>query len=166
MLLVGLETEYITQDDLTRLEALLDQYKGRVDYIVGSLHHANGVPIDFDLPTFRKALQSFSGPGEMEERQLLDALFCSYFDAQYELLCRFHPEIIGHIDLCRLYYPDLRFSDFPATWEKIERNVLYAVQYGALFEANAAALRKGWKSGYPGKDVMEVKTNSRPTEQY
>ena len=39
--------------------------------------------------------------------------FLAYFEAQYELIQRFKPEIIGHFDLCRLYDPNLRFADFP-----------------------------------------------------
>jgi histidinol-phosphatase (PHP family) len=38
----------------------------------------------------------------------------------------------------------------------IERNIRYAVDYGALFEINTAALRKGWPSPYPAEDVVEV----------
>jgi len=86
----------------------------------------------------------------------MDTFLSTYFDAQYELFRRFQPEIIGHFDLCRLYRPNLRFCDFPSAWLKLERNVQFAIGYGALFEANAAALRKGWQSAYPAEDVMEL----------
>jgi len=36
------------------------------------------------------------------------------------------------------------------------KNVLYAIEYGALFEVNAAAFRKGWDAAYPGQDVIEM----------
>ena len=80
----------------------------------------------------------------------------AYFEAQYELIQRFKPEVIGHFDLCRLYDPNLRFADFRVVWKMIERNIRFAVDYGALFEINTAALRKGWSSPYPAKDVVEV----------
>lgn len=80
----------------------------------------------------------------------------AYFDAQYEVLQRFKPEIVGHLDLCRLYTPDLKFTDFQEVWKRIERNVEYAISYGALFEVNTAAFRKKWKTAYPGPDVAQV----------
>ena len=155
-LLVGLETEFITDDDMAGLERLLERHGSRIEYLVGSVHHANGIPIDFDLPTFQRALDSFTDPPNPNHSQALECLFLSYFDKQFDLMRRFHPEVIGHFDLCRLYYPSLRFQDYPAVWEKVERNVQYAAEYGALFELNAAAFRKGWDDAYPGSDVIQV----------
>ncbi|KAJ6617085.1 histidinol-phosphatase [Mycena sp. CBHHK59/15] len=153
-LLVGLETDYITSLDLERLRELLQRHQGDVQYIIGSIHHVNGIPIDFDLTTFRKAVDSMECTTEHETRD--GAFLSAYFDAQYELLQRFHPEVIGHFDLCRLYNPSLQLSEYPEAWERAKRNILYAVGYGALFEVNAAALRKQWTTPYPGEDVVEV----------
>ena len=139
-----------------QLALLLERHKGKIEYLVGSVHHVNEFPIDFDKPTFECALQSFGAktvPGECTIKELLDG----YIDAQYDLFTQFHPEIIGHFDLCRLYYPNLDFRDFPDVLAKIERNISYACDYGALFEFNAAAFRKGWNTAYPGKDIVEVR---------
>ncbi|KIJ62078.1 hypothetical protein HYDPIDRAFT_95056 [Hydnomerulius pinastri MD-312] len=158
-LLVGLETEFITESDLENLSALLSEHSSRIEYIVGSIHHVNSIPIDFDHALFERALHSFTdtvadiiAPG----RGHMDKFLSAYFDAHYRLLERFRPEIIGHLDLCRLYNPELRFSEFPNAWEKLKRNVNFAIKYGALFEVNAAALRKGWKTSYPGEDVAAL----------
>lgn len=152
-ILVGLETEYITTLDLDKLDSVLQTYGERIQYLVGSVHHVNEIPIDFDMETYQRAVDTSN----------LEDFLVSYLDAQYELLNRFHPEIIGHIDLCRLYTPDITFSSFPRVSENLTRNVRYAIQYGALFEVNAAAFRKNWKTSYPGKDVLEVSLSSRPT---
>ncbi|KAF8631672.1 hypothetical protein AX15_002258 [Amanita polypyramis BW_CC] len=152
-LLVGLETEYITTLDLERLNDILQIYGDRIQFLVGSIHHVNSIPIDFDFDTYRKAMDSLC---IADESQAQEMFLASYFDAQYELMQRFHPEIIGHIDLCRLYIPELRFSDFPRVQEKLRRNVKFGTQYGALFEVNAAAYRKKWKTAYPGGDVIEL----------
>lgn len=157
-ILVGLETEFITTLDLDNLQTLLQRYAGRIEYLVGSLHHVNGIPIDFDTETYKKALASFFVEGGSPDEHMENFL-CSYFDAQYELLRRFHPEVIGHIDLCRLHEPCLSLESYSQVWKKLERNVRYAVDYGALFELNAAALRKGWSSSYPGEDVVKVSTS-------
>ncbi|KAG6888549.1 hypothetical protein C0995_007421 [Termitomyces sp. Mi166 len=153
-LLVGLETEYITGSDLDNLESLLTRVGSRVEYIVGSVHHVNTIPIDFDLDTFHKALASLDTGFATQNQQ--ETFLSAYFDAQYELLTRFRPQIVGHFDLCRLYNPGLVFADYPAAWAKVERNVKFAIDYGALFEVNAAAFRKGWDSAYPAPDVIEA----------
>ncbi|CAE6345819.1 unnamed protein product [Rhizoctonia solani] len=157
-LLVGLETEYITPDDLDQLEALLERYGEKIEYVVGSVHHCNGIPIDFDRPTFEKAVASFSdsqtikveefGPNEVQA-----AFLNEYLDTQFRLMERIHPEVIGHFDLCRLYTPHLSLEP---VWNRVERNVRYAVDYGAAFELNAAAFRKGWDSAYPGRDIVNL----------
>lgn len=157
-LLVGLETEFITIADLEHLQKLLTKHENQIEYLVGSVHHVNSIPIDFDLPTFEESLRSMSC-GEISANNTMEMFLSAYFDAQYELLSRFQPEIIGHFDLCRLYRPGLQFRDFPSVWQKLERNIQFAIQYGALFEINAAAFRKGWQSAYPAEDVVEVKLN-------
>jgi len=158
-LFVGAETEYITELDSTRLQSLLDHHRGRIEFLVGSIHHVNAIPIDFDDATFRRALESFSPDlsSEMsEDDSRISALLGSYLDSQYLLMQRFHPEIIGHLDLCRLYRAKLEFRTFPGALAKLQRNIEYACGYGALFELNAAAFRKGWDSAYPGRDVLQI----------
>lgn len=153
-LLIGLETENITAPDLDALEALLKSHTGRIDYLVGSVHHVNEIPIDFDFETYQMALHHGQWATEHEAQE---SFLCKYFDAQLALLERFHPEVVGHFDLCRLYNPHLRFCDFPAAWERIERNILYVVRYGGLFEVNSAAFKKGWNTAYPGEDIVSVR---------
>ncbi|KAI9511378.1 histidinol-phosphatase [Russula earlei] len=162
-LLIGLETEYISALDLEGLSKILKAHKGRIDYIVGSVHHVNEIPIDVNFDTYQRCLDNIIPPihpadsTEADQgRERLGIFLETYLDAQFDLLSKFHPEIIGHIDLCRLYTPDLRFGDFPRAWDKLERNIKFAIAYGALFEANAAALRKGWRTAYPGEDVAEL----------
>jgi histidinol-phosphatase (PHP family) len=148
-LLVGLETEYITSHDLDCLHDLLFRHAREIEYVVGSVHHVNSIPIDFDLATYHTAVSSCSN---------LDVYLTAYLDAQYDLITRFQPEIIGHIDLCKLYTPDLKLRDHPVAWARLERNVIAAIAYGALFEVNAAAFRKGWDTAYPGLDIISVRT--------
>ncbi|KAF6761483.1 histidinol-phosphatase [Ephemerocybe angulata] len=153
-LLVGLETEYISDVDLDGLSTLLEKFGKRVEYVVGSIHHVRTVPIDFDIATFDKALDLFGSENSATDRHEL--LFSDYFDAQYTLLQRFKPEIIGHFDLCRMFTPQLLLSDYSLVWSKVIRNIRYAVSYGALFEVNAAAFRKKWETAYPGEEVLKA----------
>lgn len=140
---------------MDQLDDTLRLLGDKIQYLVGSVHHVNGVPIDLDIQTYQKAVDSF-GSGLADEHHARGEFLESYFDAQYGLLQRFHPEIVGHIDLCRLYTPELRFADYPRAFGKLRRNVKFAVDYGALFEVNAAAFKKNWKTAYPGRDILEV----------
>ncbi|EIW73693.1 hypothetical protein TREMEDRAFT_25585 [Tremella mesenterica DSM 1558] len=148
-LLIGIETEYITSKDLDYTSELIEQHE-EIQYVVGSIHHVKGIPIDFDRETWLKSVKAF-GVGEE-----LNSFFCEYFDSQYQLLVNLQPEVIGHFDLCLLYDPTVSLRYFTKVWEKVKRNVVYVVGYGGLFEANSAALRKGWEGSYPSKDVLEL----------
>lgn len=174
--LIGLETDYITEIDLERLSALLAKHGDSIEYIIGSVHHVAEYPIDYGKELFDEAAASISmtensvsGAGNNEipndgadGTHNLPMFISHYLDQQYTLLTRFQPEIIGHFDLFRLYYPSytLSQSSTPELWEKMTRNINYAVGYGALFEINAAAFRKGWSQAYPGKEIAEVSSSS------
>lgn len=156
-ILVGCETENIsspaTLDYLTSIlgGTAADPASigaGKVDYLVGSVHHSHGIPIDFDPATFDKALASF----EHE----YDAFVEFYLDLHHETMQRLQPEVIGHFDLFRLFRPDAKVNAVSRVWDKVERNVRFAVSYGALFECNAAAFRKGWQTAYPGREILDV----------
>lgn len=187
-LLVGIETDHITPLDATGLAKVLKEKHGDIDYMVGSVHHVNGVPIDFDRDTWLRAVREADSaehgrtmipsadlggkpslvplPADLPKDHLpttaeLLSFFNAYFDAQYQLLSTQRPEVIGHFDLCRLYMPNIDFKDeaLPGVWSKIQRNIRFAAGYGALFELNAAAFRKGWEVSYPGPEIVEVSSS-------
>ena len=152
-LLVGMESEYITKQTIRHIEDLRSRHQDNIQLIVGSVHHVAEIPIDLNRQTFDHAMSKV----DKDESTRVSSLMIAYLDQQYELLQAFQPEVIGHFDLCRLYMPtlDLRSSD--EVWSRVQRNVRFAAEYGALFEVNAAAFRKGWTSGYPGEEVLEVR---------
>ncbi|CUA70951.1 histidinol-phosphatase (PHP family) [Rhizoctonia solani] len=157
-LLIGLETDYITTNDLSQLEALLERHGEKIEYVVGSVHHCNGIPIDFDRSTFEKAVASFADSqdiqiAELSPSQVQVVFLNEYLDAQFQLMERIHPEVIGHFDLCKLYTPHLSLGP---VWDRVERNVRYAVAYGAAFELNTAAFRKGWDCAYPSREIVQL----------
>lgn len=157
---------------------------GRVQYLVGGVHHAHGQAIDFDLPTFQAALQAFALPASSADAQLTDAqkqriahwrLAAAYLDAQYALMQRVRPEVVAHFDLVRLWSSELpllltaadegslaaaELEALRVTDARVRRNVRYAASYGALFEVSGAAVRKGWPTPYPGQEILEVRLSS------
>jgi histidinol-phosphatase (PHP family) len=114
---------------------------------MGSLHHVNNIPIDFDKKTFDFALQSYNND--------MEALSLQYFEDQFNLIKKFHPKVIGHFDLIKLFAPqDYQFSS--AVKEKIDRNIRYIVDYGGLFEINTRSLKKSLPYPYPQPDILKV----------
>ncbi|KAI9623944.1 hypothetical protein H4Q26_017090 [Puccinia striiformis f. sp. tritici PST-130] len=154
-LLVGIETELIEQSNtFDLLDRTIARYRDTLDYLVGSVHHVNQIPIDFDQQTFDRAVLSFEVANHALEPvyELCEA----YFDAQYRLIDRYRPEVIGHFDLCLLFRPDLDLQAAPAVWTKIESNIRLAISYGALFEVNSASIRKGWSTPYPSPPILNL----------
>jgi histidinol-phosphatase (PHP family) len=91
----------------------------------------------------------------------LKEFFLDYLDDQYTMLRRIRPTVVGHFDLCRLFSPGSRLDEDPGVWAKLRRNVDFIVQYGGLFEVNAASFRKGWDQAYPGSEVIQVRQTRR-----
>ncbi|KAF8463994.1 Polymerase/histidinol phosphatase-like protein [Kalaharituber pfeilii] len=147
-ILVGFEIDYIRPSSVQLIQRLQQDYK--FDLFVGSVHHVNSIPIDFDKKMYIEAQESCGGTEEL--------LFQAYFDAQLEMLVQLEPPIVAHFDLIRLFSDnsDLDLHLWPHVWEKVERNVQYIVDYGGLFELNSASFRKGWNEPYPRRDICEL----------
>jgi len=90
--------------------------------------------------------------------QQLVPFLVKYLDAQYEMIEALEPEVVGHFDLCLLFNPGYRLDGLgrEEVWSRVKRNVERVVRYGGLFEANGAAIRKGWETSYPSKEVLRV----------
>lgn len=155
-ILVGFEVEGL---DTAHIQSARD-FAMKCDMSVGSVHYVHGIPIDFDTQKWMAA-RDVSG----STRQL----YKDYFDLQYEVLTSLDPEVIGHFDLIRLFQVDEIDpstgknvldvdieSDWPEVWLAIVRNIEYASSYGGLFELNSAAIRKGWSTPYPRKDICDA----------
>jgi len=148
-LIVGLETEVIREDSFERIRKLRKDLK--LDYMVGSVHHVDGIPTDFSRELFEKAENQAGGT---------EQVMCRYFDLQYQLMKELKPEVIGHFDVIRLYRADFEFTDL--IWEKIVRNIDFGISYGALFEINTggASPRKNLKYPYPHTRILQVRIAS------
>ena len=149
-ILVGMEIDWIRGSSYEWIEALLAKYP--MDLFIGSVHHVHDIPIDYDRETYENARRLSGGQDE--------DLFKAYFDAQYEMLQRLKPPIIGHFDLIRLKSddPDVDLTSLVHVWPKIERNLDFIAGYGGVVELNSAALRKGMTEPYPQKAVCHACT--------
>lgn len=150
-ILIGFESEWIGSGSayLPRVRALASD--PAVDYFVGSVHHAAGVPIDYDAAFYARAVAACGGT---EER-----LYASYYDSQHEMLTGLRPKVVGHFDLVRLLSSEpgrkLRGWDGGRVWAKVRRNLEVVAAYGGLLECNTSSLRKGLDEPYPCREVAE-----------
>ncbi|KAI1474020.1 histidinol-phosphatase [Daldinia eschscholtzii] len=119
-----------------------------IDYFVGSLHHIDGIPIDYDASYYGRAVTSAGGSEELAAER--------YYDQQYAMLTALHPRVVGHFDLVRLLSSnpgrDVAIS-WPGVWDRVCRNLRVIVEYGGWLECNSSALRKGLAEPYPARPI-------------
>jgi len=143
-LFVGFETEAF-EGYQEWLQDLLDELKP--DYIVGSIHHVQDILIDSTPSKYEKAADIFGG---------IDALYCAYFDRQYELITTFSPAVVGHFDLIRIF--DLDYHKRlvkPDIWPRIQRNLEAIKERGLIMDLNLRALLKGHPEPYISRPILE-----------
>jgi histidinol-phosphatase (PHP family) len=104
--------------------------------------------IDGPLEVYQRAARRAGG---------LEALYCDYFDLQFEMLQRLEPDVVGHLDLIRLNDPDYpaRLAR-PEVWTRIERNLDVIAEQGAILDVNVRALAKGQSEPYPARSILQA----------
>ncbi|KAI8871396.1 histidinol-phosphatase [Ramicandelaber brevisporus] len=162
-IIVGAETEFIEVSGNGRavkaaeeLKKLVDECP--VDYLVGSVHHVHGIPIDFNKDMYQQAIAVSARNPDGHLQQLI-WLFEDYFDAQYTMIQSIKPDIIGHFDLVRIFAPSpqqaLQAVESRPVWQRVCRNIELAIKQGALFELNSRAWKKNLPAAYPHQEVVK-----------
>ncbi|KAK7956428.1 histidinol-phosphatase [Apiospora aurea] len=146
-ILIGFEGEWLRPSYGPFIQSLAAE--PCIDYFMGSLHHVNAVPIDYDSSYYQKAVDSAGGTEEK--------LYERYYDQQFEMLQALKPRVVGHFDLCRLMSKDPArdVRQWTAVWEKVVRNLQFVAGYGGWLECNTSALRKGLAEPYPCRTIAE-----------
>ncbi|KAI0196022.1 histidinol-phosphatase [Xylaria flabelliformis] len=178
-LLIGFEGEWLRPAYKTLIGDLAAH--PAIDYFIGSLHHVNGVPIDYDKEYYARAMASVgtltngttthgtcadatttteprSENGEVRGVDVCEEkMYERYYDQQYEMLAALRPRIVGHFDLIRLMSsdPSRDVRHWPGVWERIERNLAFVASYDGWLECNSSALRKGLAEPYPCRVIAE-----------
>ncbi|GBC61282.1 histidinol phosphatase [Desulfonema ishimotonii] len=141
---VGFETEAYS-GALSFVQKLIREF--RPDYIVGSVHHVNDVPIDASPALYRNAADMSGGT---------DALYCDYFDRQYELIRVLRPPVVGHFDLIRIFDPDYPARlEKPEIQQRVRRNLELIRASGLILDFNMRALVKGATEPYVSRPILE-----------
>jgi HisJ family histidinol phosphate phosphatase len=150
-ILIGFEGEWI-RSSYESIVTSLAAASPSIDYFIGSVHHAGGIPIDFDKAMYATARDACGGTEA--------AMYASYYDAQFDMLQALRPRVVGHFDLIRLMSDDpardLRGWEGGHVWQKVLRNLRFVVQYGGWLECNTSALRKGLAEPYPARQIAQV----------
>ncbi|CAR30569.1 histidinol-phosphatase [Lachancea thermotolerans CBS 6340] len=167
--IIGTEVEGCDTRHIAYAKELMKQNSGVLQFCIGSMHHVNGVPIDFDQREWLRALE-FAGNN-------LKRLVIDYFEQQFVMISELRPLVVGHFDLFRLYCSKEVFIDstsgqkvehthpaavcaaevsFIDLWPEIKmlalRNIKLIASYGGLIEINTSGLRKKLRDPYPGRE--------------
>ncbi|AJV21848.1 histidinolphosphatase [Saccharomyces cerevisiae] len=168
--IIGMEIESCDMAHIEYAKRLMKENNDILKFCVGSVHHVNGIAIDFDQQQWYNSLHSFND-------NLKDFLL-SYFQSQYEMLINIKPLVVGHFDLYKLFLPNDMLvnqksgncneetgvpvasldviSEWPEIYDAVVRNLQFIDSYGGAIEINTSALRKGLEEPYPSKTLCNL----------
>lgn len=125
--------------------ALIEKF--HPDYLVGSVHHVDDIPIDYSKEEYQRAAVKLGG---------VDELYCRYFDQQFEMITRIKPAVVGHFDLIRIYDEDyLSRLQLPDIARRIARNLEAIQKLGLILDYNVRSLQKGADEPYISSVLLE-----------
>ncbi|BBO80638.1 putative histidinol-phosphatase [Desulfosarcina ovata subsp. sediminis] len=142
---VGFETE-TTSGSIALVRELIATHSP--DYVVGSVHHVDDIPFDSSRTDYETAAAQCGGT---------DGLYARYFDQQYEMIQALRPEVVGHLDIIRIFDPDYRSRLVkPAIWEKIMRNLELIKKLDLILDFNLRPLTKGADEPYLSTPILKA----------
>ncbi len=142
-LYVGFETEMFSGFE-PFIKKLIHKFKP--DYIVGSLHHVKDMGFDYSKQQYDETAQAVGG---------LEALYCEYFDQQYEMIKTIKPEVVGHFDLIRIFDPNYLIQlKKPDVQKRIKRNLELIKKLDLIIDFNLRALYAGASEPYPSMSIL------------
>ena len=143
-ILVGFETEGYDNYQ-AEVSTLIARYQP--DMLVGSVHHVHNILYDLGPEEYAQAVAACGG---------IEALYCTYFDKQLELINRFEPAVVGHFDLIRIFDPDYMTRwEVPAIRERCLRNLARINELGLILDLNVRAMHKGVDEPYLSRPWMQ-----------
>lgn len=142
----GFETEVVPADSYVDLMRSLRE-RHAFDYMVGSVHHVAGIPIDESPERCREAVEACGG---------FERFAVRYYDHVTEMIGSLRPEVVAHLDLFKLHAP----PDADACAEPVLRAAARALdaakEQGCVLDLNTAGWRKGLTEPYPGPALVRL----------
>lgn len=116
------------------------------EYIVGSVHFVDDLGFDYSREQYEATAKAVGGP---------DALYCRYFDQQYEMIELLNPAVVGHFDLIRLFDPEYRQRFLrPDIARRIRRNLELIKERDLIMDFNLRSLLKGAQEPYISESIL------------
>jgi len=142
-LYVGFETE-ASSGSIPFIQDLARLFKP--DYIVGSVHHVDDIGFDYSPEWYARAVAATGS---------LEALYCRYFDAQYQFLSAVRPKVVGHFDLIRIFDPSYEATlALPSVQKRVRRNLELVHSMDMIMDVNVRAITKGAAEPYPTRPIL------------
>ena len=118
------------------------------DYLVGSVHFVDDMGFDYSRDQYDRAAAAVGGK---------DALYCRYFDQQYEMIKLLQPAVVGHFDLIRIFDPEYQARLLqPAIMERIRRNLALIRDLDLILDFNLRALLKGASEPSISRPILQI----------
>lgn len=127
------------------IRGLISRYKP--DYIVGSVHFVNDIGFDYSPEQYITAMEACGS---------IEALYCRYFDQQYDMISTLKPAVVGHFDLIRIFDSNYRAQLLTASvMQRIERNLQCIQELDLILDFNLRSLLKGADEPYVSRVILE-----------
>jgi histidinol-phosphatase (PHP family) len=146
--LLGAEIEVVPERTYpAEVTALRERYG--LDYVVGSVHWVDETPIDTSDSEFSKAVTARGG---------LQPFLIRYYDLVGEMVETVRPEVIGHIDLPRLFAEGGHELESASTRAAVADVLERALASGGILDINVRAMSKGLSTPYPAPWIVQLAT--------
>ncbi len=122
----------------------------RPDYLVGSVHHVEGIPFDHTPGDYQAAADRAGG---------VENLYCRYYDLQLEMIERLRPGVVAHLDLIRVHDPgwSARLGN-PEIADRVRRNLRRIAELSLILDCNCRLLPEGGET-YPARKILRWARN-------
>ena len=145
-ILRGAEVEVVPEATFAvESTALRNRYN--LDYLVGSVHWVDEMPIDTSRADFEKAVAGRGGLGPFMIR---------YYELVGEMVEKVGPEVIGHLDLPRLYAEGAPELESSPVRNAVGSVLELARAAGIILDLNVRAEEKGLGEPYPAPWIVQL----------
>jgi histidinol-phosphatase (PHP family) len=142
--LVGAEIEIVPESGYAKEMADL-RNRHDLDYIVGSVHWVDEMPIDVTRELFDEAVNKRGG---------LEPFLVRYFNLVEEMVNDLQPEVVGHFDRPRLYTDNAPEFESASVVEAANSALQACKDAGCILDLNVSAIRKELEHPYPAPQIV------------
>ena len=144
--LCGAEIEVVPESSYADEAAVLRGRHG-LDYLVGSVHWVDEMPIDTSAEDFEGAVAARGG---------LEPFVLRYYELAGEMVESVSPEVIGHLDLPRLYAERAPELESDAVRSAVGAVLERALAAGSILDLNVRSEEKGLATPYPAPWIVRM----------